>query len=83
MQSVSDNLSFVTFSERIMESEYLETSWKNRLQFLKRRIVYFIREVTSRYGKKKGYSKFLTDEEKRYKLFIYPGKYELYMIIYG
>ncbi|KAH0549039.1 hypothetical protein KQX54_005305 [Cotesia glomerata] len=68
LKIITEGFSFVTFSvtDQVMETVYLESSWKNRMQFLKRRVVYLFREVTNRYRKKKGYTRFLTDEEKRW-----------------
>lgn len=49
-----------------MESEYIETSWKGKIQQIRKRLRALVRNTLKRYrSKKKGYTRFLTDEEKR------------------
>ncbi|CAD1468454.1 unnamed protein product, partial [Heterotrigona itama] len=48
-----------------MESEYFETSWKLKIQQIRRRLRTLFRNTLNRYSsKRKGYTRFLTDEEK-------------------
>lgn len=49
-----------------MESEYLEISWKAKIQQIRKRIRVLFRDTLKKYrSKRKGYTRFLTDEEKR------------------
>lgn len=50
-----------------MESEYFETSWRAKVQQIRRRIRGLVRDTLKRYrSKRKGYTRFLTDEERRW-----------------
>lgn len=50
----------------VTESEYFETSWKNKLELIRRRLRRFKDALLMRHKpKKKGYSRFLTEEEQR------------------
>lgn len=65
MTCLDEQLGFFN-SSQVMETEYFETSWKSKIQVFRRRVIGLFREATKKYRKKKKtYTRFLTDDEKR------------------
>jgi hypothetical protein len=54
-------------SAHMMESEYFETSWKTKIVQVRRWLRTLFQSAVDRYykPKKKGYTRFLTEEEQR------------------
>lgn len=54
-----------------MESEYFESSWKVRVEWIRRRLRTVFQSTMARYyrSKRKGYTRFLTEEEQRCRIF--------------
>lgn len=54
-----------------MESEYFESSWKVKKEWLRRRLRTTFQNMMARYykSKRKGYTRFLTEEEQRCRTF--------------
>lgn len=67
----SERYSLINNYERVMESEYFEASWRLRIKQLRRRVINLLRETAKKCRKKKEYTRFLTDEEKRFNKNIY------------
>lgn len=69
----SERTALINNHERIIDSEYFEISWKLRLEWIRRRVVNFIRKTTKTYRKKKEYMRFLTAEERRLKMILFSS----------
>lgn len=54
-----------------MESEYFESSWKVKMKWIRRRLRTVYQNTMARYykSKRKGYNRFLTEEEQRCLIF--------------
>ena len=70
LHSSSENISLVYHNERVVESEYLETPWRLRIIRLRKRLMNLLREKAKKFRMRKEYTRFLTDDEKRLRIFL-------------